>query len=148
MWLKRPCPLRGRFSQTFSPRAGEQFWWGKAGGFSRRDWDEAEGEGLQPGRRVVFPLSQLRCGWQSVIQLVFQSCPGPVASEYNLIPSPSVLFQTAEFKMGEKAQVTDTGALFNYDFFFLPSEAFPTLPLNVIKYRNISYSPFASSSMP
>lgn len=152
MWPKRACPLRRRFSQRFSQRAGEQLWWMKASGFSRSGCGQAQGERPEPGRLVVFPTSQLSCWWKSVSCLVLQGRPGPVASEYNLILSPSLLFQTAEFKMGEKAKVTDTGGLFHCDFFllffFLLSEAFPSLPPSVIKHRNISYSPFAAVSIP
>lgn len=85
-----------------------------------------------------------------MICLALQGRPGPVASESSL--SPSLLFQIAEFKMGEKAKVTDTGGLFHCDFFllffFLLPEAFPSLPPSVIKHRNISCSPFAAFSIP
>lgn len=71
MWPKRACPLRRRFSQRFSQRAGEQLWWMKASGFSRSDCGQAQGERPEPGKTSSFP--------DFSVKLLMEECdlPGP-----------------------------------------------------------------------
>lgn len=94
------------FPRDFSWRAEKQFWGMNARGFSKMAWKKAQGQKLKPAKTSIFPwLSQWAVGrrvwsaWSAQAVLAWWLWN----TTWSSLP-PSLLFQTAEFKMGEKAE--------------------------------------------